>query len=229
MGMGSPGEFLGWGGKNKTSQEGGGTSRLQMRPEDLARLEAQRGRVQAGTGQFANLARQLQQQSAGSAPQLQAISAPQFSTKLDPMSQSLVAQGRQGILSQAGANQARFASQFRGQPGVSRALQAQSRARSATQQNPLIMQAAQQQTGRQLAQNQAMQQAQQAENQRRLAQAGAGAASRREQLGLSGTGLGAQQGLLSTFSQLGGQLGTQIKSTDTKGVQEKGGLFSGLK
>lgn len=217
-----------FGDESQTSQQSTGTSQLQMRPEDLAQLMAQRGKVQAGTSQFANLARQLQQQSAGAAPQLQAITAPQFSTQLDPLSQSLVAQGRQGILAQAGANQARFAQQFRGQPGVARALQAQSRARATTQQNPLLAQAAQQQTGRQLAQQQAMMQAQQAENQRRLAQAGAASRGRQEQLGFGQAQLGSQAGLLSILSQLSGQLGKRSQTTSTTGTQEKGGMFSGL-
>lgn len=201
-----------------SKQQGIGRRRTEFRPEDIQRIEAQRDVFGQRTQGFQNLVDRLAQQA--EATDLGPITAFQPGTTLDPLSRSLVSQGQQALLQQAARQRQNIAQQFRQQPGIAKALQAQTSARSVLQQNPLLFQAAQQQAQRELGQAAARLQAEQAANQAILQEQ----AARQTAASLLGSGLGAQQNLLGTLGQLGQMFGTQINETDQRGRQ--GGLFA---
>ncbi len=230
------------------SQSGNQVSRTQFDPAQLAQLNQQTQNLIGQTQAAQGLGSSLQQQAAGAGvPQLQRNVAiqqfnPQFSNRLDQLSQGLVSQGTQGLNQQAATQRRALASQFGGQPGIAQALGRQATMQSRLQANPLLFQAAQQQSGRELGQQgligQAAQQnnaanisQQQAQNQAAIQQQGLGEQSRREQFGYGTAGLQAQQQLLPMLSALAQQQGTQISQTAQEAKSRSGGLLGnfGLK
>ncbi|NBU33829.1 hypothetical protein EBZ38_03290 [bacterium] len=195
------------------SQQQQQRSFTQFRPEDLAGIEQARGGLQSGTQ---GLLGQLQ---ASQEAIRRGITTPttgfQFGQAPDAMTRALAAQATQGTAQQAAAQQAQIARQFQGQPGAARALQAQAAMQSRLQQNPALFQAYQQQQGRELAQAQQQLAQTQAANQ---------AIMGREQAlaGMSGTGMQAQQNLLSSLLGLGQAMGQQVQSGQMQG--RSGGL-----
>ena len=184
----------------------------EFRPEDI---QAIRGAQSTYQGMFPGLLTDLQ---ARQKAVLTGVQAPQtgfqFNMSPDAMTRALAAQASQGMAQQAAAQRAQIAQQFRGQPGVSQALQAQAGIANRLQQNPLLFQAFQQQQARELSQAQQQMAQQQAANEAIMA---------REQLGanLGLMGPQAQASLLNTLFQLGQGFGTQVSEQKTRG----GGLF----
>jgi hypothetical protein len=198
-----------------TSQQQNQQSATNFRPQDLAQIEAARGGYQ---GSVADLLSQL---NASREALQKGIVMPssqfQFSASPDAMTRALAAQAGQQMAQQATAQRQAIANQFRGQPGAAMALQRQADIQSRLQQNPLLFQAFQQQQGREVTQAQQQQAAAEAANRALLG---------REQAvtGLTQTGTGAQQNLLSTLLSLGQALGQQTQTGQMKG--RSGGLFS---
>lgn len=201
-------------------------SRLQLRPEDQAGIQAQQARVQQQAGGLTSLAEQLRQQSfQAGAPQLGAISAPRFGGQLDELSRGLVAQGQQQLAQGASAQRQALANQFRQQPGVARALAAQSANRATLQQNPLLFQAAASQRAREGEEGRLRLASEQASNQALLQQQGAGQLARAEQLGFGQAGAGAQSQLLQQLVGLGQLQGERVQQTSQQAQGRSGGLF----
>lgn len=161
-------------------------------------------------------AEQVQTGFGGFAPQLQTrFSQPQFTSALDSIAQAQVARGQQALAQGAAAQQQALANQFRQQPGVARALAAQSANRAALQANPLQAQALEQQRARQAQEFQLGQQSQQLSNAAALAQGQEqarlqelGNQAQLQQLGVLGAGQQAQQNLLSNLLAAGQATGT---------------------
>jgi hypothetical protein len=200
-------------------------SNLQLRPEDAAAINAQRQRAQASGQGLSSLAQELQTQSLAGAPQLGAISQPSFGGQLDQLSQGLVAQGQQQLGQAAAAQQQAIANQFRQQPGVARALSAQSANRAVLQQNPALFQAAQQQRAREGDEARVRLATEQASNQALLQQQAANQGARQEGFGFGQAGFGTESNLLNQASQLGQLLGSRQTSTQSQGGGRSGGLF----
>ena len=184
----------------------------QFRPEDLAAIEAARGGFQQGVqgllGQTTSSREAIRQGFIQPTGQFQFAQAP------DAMTRAIAAQATQGLGQQAAAQRQQLAQQFRGPVGQILGRQAEMQSR--LQQNPLLFQAFQQQQGRELAQAQQQLAAQQAANQALLG---------REQAltGLAGTGMSAQQNLLSSLLGLGQAMGEQRTEALARG--RSGGLF----
>ncbi len=196
----------------------------QFRPQDQASIQQAQQGLQGQVGQFQQQQQALQQQALANVPQLGQISQAQFGEALDPRAQALVAQGRQGVLAQAGRRRQEVSSQFRGAPGVSRALQAQLATQSALQQNPLLFQASREQTGRQAVQNRQLLATQQAANQALIQQAQAQRLALGQAGGFQGAGLASAGGLLQALLRTGQAQGTTTKTTQQPGTS---GLFGG--
>jgi hypothetical protein len=198
----------------KSSQQQNQRSFTQFRPEDLARIEQARGGLETGT---AGLLSQLEQSRKALQEGFRMPTGEfQFAQSPDAITRALAAQATQGLAQQAGAQQRAIAQQFRGQPGAGRALQAQVAMQSRLQQNPALFQAFQQQQSRELSQAQQQQAQIDAVNRALLG---------REQAvsSLAGTGLSAQQQLLSNILGVGQALGDQVQTSQMKG--RSGGLL----
>lgn len=187
----------------------------QFRPEDLQRIEQARGGYQQSTQ---GLLDQLQRsQAALSQGYKMPISDFQYSASPDAMTRALASQAGQGIAQQAAAQRAQIASQFRGQPGAMQALQRQADIQSRLQQNPLLFQAFQQQQGRELSQAQ--------QNLANTEAANRALLGREQALtGFAGTGVSANQNLMSNLLSLGQALGEQIQQGQMQG--RSGGLVA---
>lgn len=185
------------------------------------------GQFQTGFNQFVPQLQTQFQPIQGLQTQFQ---APQFSQKLDPLSQQLLSQAQQTQRVQLGTQQQQLGQQFRGNQGLLNVLANQAQQRAALAMNPLPFEAMLQQQARetqnyQLGQqaqslsNQALLQqggynmaAQQAGNQALLSQQGAqnlggslGNQALAQQLGIQGAGVDAQTnlaGLLGTLFQM---------------------------
>jgi len=196
----------------KSSQQQNQRSFTQFRPEDLARIEQARGGLETGT---AGLLSQLEQSRKALQEGFRMPTGEfQFAQSPDAMTRALAAQATQGIGQQAGAQQRALAQQFRGPVG--QILGAQAGMQSRLQQNPALFQAFQQQQSRELSQAQQQQAQIDAVNRALLG---------REQAvsSLAGTGLSAQQQLLSNILGVGQALGDQIQTSQMKG--RSGGLL----
>lgn len=108
----------------------------------------------AGQG-FATTAANAYQTDFGQAPQLQVTGQYDVPTALDAFAQSQLSRGTQDLQSQAAAQRQAIAQQFRGQPGLSNVLQAQTARQMALNQNPMLSQIAQDQSARNLQEYQA--------------------------------------------------------------------------
>ncbi len=216
-----------------TKQQGNQSQQTStdFRPQDLAAIEQQLGRLQGNAGQLTGLTGQLQQQAAQQgAPKLftgyQTNGPIQAYTPggIDALGRQQVAQGTQALQQQAGAQAQAVQRQFAGQPGIAQALARQAAAASRLQSNPLLAQAAAQSADRGFnTVNQQLQVAQQG-NQAQLQQAQASQANRAEQLGYGQAGFNVNQSLLSNLSQLGQQLGVQNSSGSSDSSQRSGGI-----
>lgn len=218
------------------TQNANQVTHTDFRPEDLARIEAQRAAFQKATGGVSSLTGALQRQAAQQGPQqlYTNINLPQGGinlnapTGLDALGRGAVAQGTQALQQQAGAQQRALAAQFAGQPGIAQALARQAASQTRLQTNPLAFQAAQDSFNRQMQGQQQQLQGAQLLNAALTGQQQLQQANRAEQLGYGQAGLAAQQGLLSALSQLGQQLGTQYTNTSTTQNARSGGVAQGL-
>jgi hypothetical protein len=190
---------------------GSGIGYTRFRPEDLAAIEKQRGVFQQGIQGPGGLLEQLAKARENIQTGVQAAPGTfTFQMSPDAMTRALASQAAQGLSQQAAAQRAQIAQQFRGQPGASRALQAQADIATRLQQNPLLFQAFQQQQGRELAQAQQNQAAREAANQ---------AIMQREQL-MANLGMNIssqQQNLLQQLLGYGQALGRNINEQETQG------------
>ena len=198
-------------------------SRTVFDPQTLAGIRAQQQRVQDATQGLASFGQQLQQQALSGAPQLGTISQPVFGSGLDQISQGLLARERQDISSANAARRQAIANQFRQNPGVARALQAQAANRAVLSQNPLQFQALAAQRQREGQEAATRLATEQASNQALLQQQAANQAARGEAFGFGQAGLAAQSGLLGQLGNLGRLTGETV--TQSSQQQRKGGLF----
>jgi len=198
-----------------SNQQATSQSRIQFRPEDLQAILNQSTEVRSGTQGLLDQLRRSQETITKN--YVLPTGGFQFGTP-DALTSAIAAQGSQGLMQQAAAQRQALAQQFRGQPGINRALQSQMDIQTRLQQNPLLFQAFQQQQARELAQAQQQQAQLNAANQALL---------QREQAltGFNTTGLGAQQNLLDILSKLGQEFGTKVSTGSQTG--RSNGLFTG--
>ena len=154
----------------------------------------------------------------GTAPTLGGFT-PNLPQGLDALSRSALSQSQADLGAQQGAIQRNLGQNFRAQPGVARALGAQSQIQGQLAGNPIASQLLQQQSGRNIAEGQLGLQAQDLTNRASLGTSQE--ASRLQQLGnqsianqaaLGTSGIGLEQGTLASL----GSIAPLFQTTSTK-------------
>jgi hypothetical protein len=202
-------------------QQTGATSSLSIDPYFRNQLDLTAGRAYNEANALGDAARstapQLFTNFQSFNPQLNTnFQGPQFSQGLDAYSKNTIAAGTQAQNERLGTMQAQNNAQFRSNPALARALNAQAAARTQLSQNPLFFQAAQQQRAREGQEFQLAQQAQALGNNAQLQQTEA----RANLAGLQNSALGqrlqmqampmqAQGNLLAMLAGHAGTVGTR--------------------
>lgn len=187
--------------------QGGQSSGLNFRNQDLSNIRDSQAALGSQTGQFQGQADNAYSQGMQNVGNIQT----DFGAKpLDAFSNQLISgeQGRQ----MAGLNtqQNQISQQFQNNPGLANILNQQASNTQKLQQNPLAFAAQQNQMQRQ-----------QAGNQAQLQQLGA----RGQTLGFAQQGLGAQQNMLGQNLGVGQALAQQAGTNQGQQNQRQGGLF----
>ena len=202
-------------------QQTGSSSTLQIPEYFRNQLDLTAGRAYEAGNELADAARatapQVQTNFSQYAPKLNTqFSGPKFSNELDAFSRNNIAAGTQAQNERLATMQAQNNAQFRNNPALARAMNAQAAARTQLSQNPLFFQAAQAQRAREGQEFQLGQQAQALGNNSLLQQMeananlqGMGNAALAQRLQMQGAPMQAQGNLLSMLAGHAGTVGTR--------------------